>query len=55
MDVVCQSRELNLVYKGARECVSFVNACIYVATHSVLEQTHAVCNAAWVVDDSYIC
>ena len=44
--------------RGAREYVSFVHVCTYVATvascNSILEQTHAVYNAAWVLSDSYI-
>ena len=39
----------------AREC--FICVCMFTATPScncILEQTHAVYNAAWVVNDSYV-
>ena len=41
--------------RGTRECVSFVHVCMWLPScNCILEQTHAVYNAAWVVSDSYI-
>ena len=43
---------------AAREYVPFVHVAMYVRSYptaiSILEQTHAVYNAAWVVSDNYI-